>query len=218
MVKVEELYSGWTDISVPLSNGMLHWPGEPEVSAYKILSIQKGDPANVTGLSMSAHTATHMDAPRHFIEDGKDISQVPLEAVMGSARVIEIRSDKYVGVQELKDHRIEENERILLKTRNSEEEWFNRGFTKEYVALMPEAAKYLTERKIKLVGIDFLSIGTYEGDAEVHKVLLGSGIWIIEGLNLKGIGEGRYELICLPIRLMGADGAPSRAIVRRINK
>ncbi|MCU7493873.1 MAG: cyclase family protein [Ignavibacteria bacterium] len=206
----------WLDVSAPVHSGMQHWPGEPEVLIDRIADMGKGNVANVSVLSMSAHTGTHMDAPRHFFKEGKDISLVPFEVLIGPALLIEVKNPQRVDLSDLMDYDLRPESRVLLKTANSEKEWFNMDFSKSYTGLSASAAKYLAERKVRLVGIDFLSIGTYEEDEEVHRVLLGSGIWIIEGLYLKGIPEGIYDMICLPLRLIGSDGAPARAVLRKI--
>ncbi|MGE5438565.1 MAG: cyclase family protein [Bacteroidota bacterium] len=208
--------SPWIDVSAPVHSGMVHWPGEPEVSVYRISSISDGKDANVSGLSMSAHTGTHMDAPFHFIQNGKDISQVPFEALIGDALVIDVKNPEVVDLQDLRDYDIRPNDRVLFKTNNSDREWFNMGFSTNYTGLSARAAKYLAERKVQLVGIDFISIGTHAEDEEVHRTLLGQGIWIIEGLYMKDIAEGAYEMICLPLRLIGCDGAPARTVLRKI--
>jgi arylformamidase len=195
----------WIDISVPLTSGMPHWPGDPE----PIISS--------TMLTMSPHTGTHIDAPRHYIPGATSISAMPLSATVGEARVIEICDVNVIKKAELRFHEIQQAERILLKTRNSEECWPNPAFTKNYVSITPPTAEYLVECGIRCVGIDYLSIGPYGkvGD-ETHRILLEAGIWIIEGLNLSMVEAGRYDLICLPIVLAGCDGAPARAIVRKI--
>lgn len=206
----------WLEVSAPVHSGMQHWPGEPEVSIYRIASISEGKDANVSGLSMSAHTGTHMDAPLHFFSGGKDISQIPFETLIGEAQVIEVKNPLSVDLPDITDYDIRPGDRVLFKTANSNKEWFNMDFSTNYTGLSARAAKYLAERKVVLVGIDFLSIGSYKEDEEVHRALLGSGIWIIEGLWLKDIPEGAYDLICLPLRLPGSDGAPARAVLKRI--
>ncbi|MGE5429845.1 MAG: cyclase family protein [Syntrophomonadaceae bacterium] len=208
--------SPWLEVSAPVRSGMQHWPGEPDVLIYKIASISEGKDANVSGLSMSAHTGTHMDAPYHFINDGKDISQVPFDVLIGPALVIDVKNPKCVDLQDIRDSDIRQGARVLFKTANSDKEWFNMDFSTGYTGLSARAAEYLAEREVQLVGIDFLSIGTYKEDEDVHRTLLGKGIWIIEGLYLKDIPEGSYEMICLPLRLIGSDGAPARAVLRKI--
>lgn len=207
----------WIDITMPIRNNMVHWPGDADISVQRINSIGAGDDCNVTNLSFSAHTSTHMDAPLHFIDNAKDISTLPFNAVIGRAKVIEIKDNKSVKLDELKTHNIEENDRLLFKTRNSLIDWSMKDFINDYVYLTTESAKYLAERKVKTIGIDYLSIAGLNNTEEVHKILLSSEIWIIEGLSLKGVSEGLYDLICLPINIIGSDGAPARAVLKKVS-
>lgn len=177
--------------------------------------MDRGDVCNVTSISMPAHTGTHLDAPLHFVRDAEPIDRMPLDAGIGEARVISIANPEVVTREELEQYRPARGERLLLKTANSDRCWKRRCFLKEFVHLNAGAAAYLVDCAIQLVGIDYLSIGAYEGDGvETHRILLGAGIWALEGLNLSEIEPGRYELICLPLKLIGADGAPARALLR----
>jgi arylformamidase len=207
----------WIDITMPIRNNMVHWPGDTDIMVNRINSIGAGDDYNLTQISFSAHTSTHMDAPLHFIDNGKDISTLPFNAVIGRAKVIEIKDKNSIKPEELKLHKIEEDERLLFKTRNSLINWDMKDFIKDYVFLSTEAAEYLVEKKVKTVGIDYLSIAGLNNTEKVHKILLGSEIWIIEGLSLSGVTEGLYELICLPINIIGSDGAPARAVVKKVS-
>ena len=164
----------WIDITMPIRNNMVHWPGDADISVQRINSIGAGDDCNVTNLSFSAHTSTHMDAPLHFIDNAKDISTLPFNAVIGRAKVIEIKDNKSVKLDELKTHNIEENDRLLFKTRNSLIDWSMKDFINDYVYLTTESAKYLAERKVKTIGIDYLSIAGLNNTEEVHKILLSS--------------------------------------------
>lgn len=206
----------WIDISVPLSSGMVHWPGDPEPSFERISEIGQGAAANVTICRMTAHTGTHMDAPCHFL-DGKDgMDRFPLELAVGPARVVEIPGASVLGRAELESKGIQPGERVLFKTRNSGRRWDNQDFDTGFVALNASGARLLADRGVSLVGVDYLSVGLFQGDgAETHKILLGSGIWILEGLNLASVPEGEYELVCLPLRIAGCDGSPARAILRQ---
>jgi len=209
--------SGWIDISVPLKSGMARWPGDPEIRITRINDMDRGDDDNLTHISMCAHTGTHMDAPLHFRKSGKPIDKMPLSAAIGKARVIEIRDKEFITVDEIRPYRIRIGERILFKTKNSNKRWDNKAFMKKFVHLSTEAALYLSERKVQTIGIDYLSIGGYDGNViEVHNIILKAGIWVIEGLNLSRIVPGDYELNCLPIKLSGADGAPCRALIRKV--
>ena len=206
----------WIDISVPLHSGMVHWPGDPEPSLERISEIGQGAAANVTMCRMTAHTGTHMDAPCHFL-DGKDgIDQFPLSLAVGPARVIDLPGASILGRAQLESKDIQPGERVLFKTRNSDRRWDNQDFETGFVAFDASGARFLVERGVSLVGVDYLSVGLFQGDGvETHKVLLGGGVWILEGLNLAGVREGEYELVCLPLRIAGCDGSPARAILRR---
>jgi arylformamidase len=210
--------SQWIDVSVPVRTGMPHWPGDIPVTIRQTLNMNAGDPCNLRTISMSAHTGTHMDAPLHFVRDGVSLDSMTLDATMGVARVVEINDERSITRRELENCRPEAGERLLFKTRNSNF-WRNRCrlFLKNFVAIEADAARYLVECGVRTVGVDYLSVGAYNGDgAETHQVLLGAGIWIIEGLDLSGVQSGAYEMACLPLRIEGGDGAPARAALRRI--
>lgn len=212
---VDKTPSPWIDISVPLRDSMVHWPGDPPVTVKLVKDIEQGDSANVSVLSMGAHSGTHIDAPLHFIRQGTGIDMMPLGATIGKARVIEIKDTESVKPEELLPHRLRRGERILFKTRNSSHVWQTDEFVEDFVFISDDAARFLVERGVRMVGVDYLSVGSYKhGGSYVHKTLLGGGIWIIEGLDLSRVIPGKYELICLPLRLVRGDGAPARAIVR----
>ncbi len=209
--------ANWIDVSVPLYTGMVHWPDNPPVEIDWAMSIERGDTANVSKISLGAHTGTHMDAPLHFIKDGISIDQMPLTATMGHARMIEISDPESIKPAELETHNIQLGERILFKTHNSAHNWDSDTFVKDFVYISKEAAAYLAKIQIQTVGVDYLSVGGFFKDGpETHHALLGAGIWIIEGLNLSQIQPGNYDLICLPLRLHGREGAPARAVLRPI--
>jgi arylformamidase len=206
----------WVDVSVPLRGGMVHWPGDQEVSIKRIKSIDSGGTSNVSVLSMSAHTGTHMDAPVHFLEGGTGVDSLPLEAVLGPARVIAIRDRESIKVEELLRHRIRRGERVLFQTWGAGERWKTDRFDESYVYISSGAAQLLVDRGVRLVGVDYLSVGGYRKDsAETHQILLGAGIWVVEGLNLSRVKPGRYDMVCLPLRITGGDGAPARVALRR---
>lgn len=205
----------WIDISVTIKSGMAHWPGDPSVSIRLIQNRNKGDTANLSLISMGSHTGTHMDAPFHFVSKGMGIDKMPLGAVLGSARVIEIRDRECVRPVELHKYRIRRGERILFKTRNSRHRR-TAAFIKNFVYISLEAVQYLAAKGVRVVGVDYLSVGGYYKDgAQTHQHLLKAGIWIIEGLDLSGVKPGKYDLICLPLKILNADGAPARAVIRR---
>lgn len=209
-----QVAEGWIDVSVAIRNGMIHWPGDPPVKVGLAESIARGDPANVTHLDLGAHTGTHVDAPRHFFEDRAGIDSMPLAAGVGPARVVEIFDPLKVSAEELGRHRPRRGERLILKTRNSERRWADEPFDERFVHLAPGAARLLADSGVRTVGVDYLSVGGLDDGEVTHRVLLSAGVWVIEGLDLSAIEPGDYELLCLPIRLAGADGAPARAYMR----
>lgn len=201
------------DVTVPLVAGMPVWPDEPGPVLSSVSRIADGDPANVTKLSLGSHTGTHVDAPRHFIEGGATVEQLSLDALCGPARVVHVDDDVSVKHRHLEPHR--GVERILLQTRNGTL-WGKQGFQKDFVYLEPDAAAWLVENRVRLIGIDYLSIEQFHSaDYDTHHALLGAGIVIVEGLDLRRIEPGDYTLYCLPLKVVGADGAPCRAILRQ---
>jgi arylformamidase len=207
----------WIDVSVPLRTGMVHWPDNPPVSIERMQDIERGDVANVSKLSMGAHTGTHMDAPVHFFRAGKGIDTMPLNAAIGQARVIEIRDPESIKPEELRPYQIQRGERILFKTRNSTRCWQTDDFVEDFVYISHEAAQYLAAQLVQTIGVDYLSVGGFNKDGvETHHALLAAGIWIIEGLNLSNVRPGIVELICLPLKIERSDGAPARAILRSL--
>lgn len=205
----------WIDVSVPLYTGMAHWPNNPPVRIEPVMSIPKGDTANVSLLSMGSHTGTHMDSPHHFFEDGVSIDRMPLEATVGPARVIEIADDESVTRAELEQHSPRRGERLLIKTQNSTRCWTTDTFVEDFVYVSADAATYLAECGIRTLGVDYLSVGGYFHDGvATHHALLGAGIWVVEGLNLSQVRPGSYDMVGLPLKIRGGDGAPSRVILR----
>jgi arylformamidase len=207
----------WIDVSVPLHNGMVHWPGDPPYRMHHVMDQRKGDICTVSQVTMGVHTGTHMDAPLHFIEDAASIDKMPFDATVGRARVVEIRDPKCIHRDELEPLAIESDERILFKTANSNRQWHKDPFNEDFVFIEQSGARYLAERGVRLVGVDYLSVGGFKQDAvETHHALLDAGIWVIEGLDLSGIEPGTYEMICLPLKLVDSDGSPARAILRSL--
>jgi arylformamidase len=208
---------GWIDVSVLPRSGMAHWPDNPPVRIEKMLDIEHGDAANVSKISMGSHTGTHMDAPLHFVREGRGLDEMPLDATIGRARVIEVIDPESIKPCDLRRHEIRSGERILFKTRNSARSWPSHPFLENFVYVSQEAARYLAAWNIRTVGIDYLSVvGFHKDGVETHRALLEAGIWVIEGLDLSKVGPGAYELVCLPIKIERSDGASARAILRAI--
>ncbi len=207
--------ANWIDVSIPLKDGMLHWPGDPPVSITRVKDIEKGGSANLSMMSMGTHSGTHVDAPVHFVPDGRGVDEANISALVGHARVIEIDDATAVTADELASHRIRKGERLLFKTRNSRGPWYELPFMEDFVYLSDAGARFLADRGVKLVGIDYLSAGSYRhGGKKVHQSLLSSGVWLVEGLDLSAASSGSYFMICLPLRLVGGDGAPARVVLR----
>jgi arylformamidase len=205
----------WIDISVTIKPGMAHWPDNPEIRVDRMLDMERGDVCNVSVLSLGSHTGTHMDAPLHFIRNGRSLDQMPPDATLGPCRVIEIKDKESIKVAEIQGQKIKARERILFKTPNSKNSWKSDNFDENFVYISKEAAAYLAKLKVMTIGIDYLSVGGFKKDgAETHHALLGAGIWVIEGLNLARVKPGRYELCCLPLKILKSDGAPARALLR----
>jgi arylformamidase len=206
----------WIDVTVAIRDGMVHWPDNPPIVVERVQDMARGDGANVSKLSLGVHTGTHVDAPVHFDSSKPGVDAIPLAALCGPARVIEIADPREVTVTELAAADIRAGERILLKTRNSPAAWQAPSFVEDAVHLTVDAARWLAARPVKTVGIDYLSVGgfTANNGHDVHHALLDAGVWIIEGLDLTHVPPGACELICLPLKIAGADGAPARAIVR----
>ncbi len=205
----------WIDVSVPVFSGMVHWPDNPPVQIERVLDMGRGDGATVSKLSMGVHTGTHMDAPVHFLPGGQGIDAAPMDALIGPARVIEISDPVAITPEDLAAHHIQPGERILFKTRNSARCWQGNSFVQDFVYISQAAARYLAARQVQVVGVDYLSVGGYFQDGpETHQALLSAGIWIIDGLNLAAVQPGTYEMICLPLKIVGSDGAPARVVLR----
>lgn len=205
------------DISIPISPNLPVWPGDPKVQMQRISKIEEGASANVTHISMAVHTGTHIDAPYHFLGgESTTVEQLPLNQLTGRAYVLHLHNEvELITAKILEKADIPpRTRRLLFKTRNSDY-WKTHSteFQKNFVALSPDGAQYLIDRGVKLVGIDYLSIAPFEDGVPTHTLLLKAGVIIIEGLDLSNVPQGRYSLYCLPLKLVGADGAPARAIL-----
>jgi arylformamidase len=208
--------SAWIDISVPVFSGMVHWPGNPPVQIEHMLDRERGDAATVSKRWMGAQSGTHVDAPCHFLPGGQGIDAAPLAALIGPARVLEISDPVSIAAEALTARHIQRGERVLFKTRNSARCWQTNDLVQDFVYLSQAAARYLAAQQVQVVGVDYLSVGGfYQGGPETHQALLAVGVWIIEGLHLAAVQPGRYELLCLPLKMVGGDGAPARAVLRK---
>jgi len=207
------------DVTVPIRSGMPIYEGDPGIDIQSWSSLENGDSANVSFLHFGAHTGTHVDAPAHFIEHANKIDTLPLDALIGLARVVRVPDElteidlEFVARSDL--HGVK---RVLFHTRNSS--FWNDGFRKDFSHLLPDAAQKLVDFGVKLVGTDYLSIEKFHsGHHKTHLTLLSNNVIIVEGLNLSAVPAGDYELICLPLKIAdgAGDGAPARAVLRTID-
>jgi arylformamidase len=202
------------DVSVPIRSGGLVYPGNPEIDIALQQSVAKGASANVSTIRFGSHTGTHVDAARHFFDDGQPVDQIPLDRLIGPAVLVRFDDQvRAVGAAELRQHDLEGHKRILIRTRNSA--LLSRpDFVKDYTYLAPDGAEYLVDQGVELVGIDYLSIEQFHsGHHRTHRTLLERAVVIVEGLDLSAPPAGEYEFICLPLRLERCDGAPARAVL-----
>jgi arylformamidase len=203
------------DVTVRLDSQLPVYPGNTPFSLEPIKRIARGDSSNVSTIHMSAHAGTHVDAPRHFFDDRSGVEALPLELLCGRARVVEITSRKGIGPDDLAATDLSEDLRLLIKTSNSRL-WAASAFQRDFVGMTEAGARYLVDRGVKVVGVDYLSVEEYGArGAPAHHVLLGAGTIVIEGLNLLEVEPGVYDLYCLPLPVVGADAAPARVVLRQ---
>lgn len=207
------------DISLPITSDMTVWPGDPMVTIRQVSSLEKGESSNVSQIRMSVHTGTHIDAPLHFLRDGKAIGAIPLSTFTGPALVLEMGKDVDVINQTvLADHpqieSLKHARKVLFKTRNSIElhNWGS-TFNEHYVALDASGATFLSNFDLDLVGVDYLSIAAFYDTDKPHQILLQKEVVLLEGINLMEVPAGVYNLYCLPLNLIACEGAPARAIL-----
>jgi arylformamidase len=202
------------DISVPIRTGGLVYPGNPEIEVSLQQAVARGAGANVSFVRFGSHSGTHADAARHFFDDGQSVDKIPLDRLIGPALLLRFPDNVMaIGVAELKQHDLSGNTRVLLRTRNSAL-LSQSEFARDYTYLAPDGAEYLVDNGIELVGIDYFSIEQFHsGHHLTHRTLLGKSVVILEGLDLSVPEPGVYELICLPLRIEGCDGAPARAVL-----
>ena len=203
------------DISVSLGKESIVFPGDTPYGRTMVQNLVDGDDCNLSGITMSAHAGTHVDAPYHFFKNGKTIDRFPVEKFILSARVVSIRNRVAIEPAELENVDVRPGEAILFKTRNSTEGLIENGvFHEDFVYLSAEGADWCVHNGVGLVGIDYLSIEKFDSkNFPVHRKILGNDIPILEGINLKRVPEGRYTLYCFPLKISGGDGAPVRAVL-----
>jgi arylformamidase len=206
------------DISVTLEPEMPTWPGTHKMEIIARKRMKNGDPSNASTLYLSAHQGTHMDAPFHYWDEGYGIDELPVELLIGPARVFELSEVNTIGEEELKPLDLSGVSRALFKTKSSSF-WTEKAFRRDYVSFTPTGAAYVASTGVKLVGIDYLSVaGGSDEQPLTHNAFARKGIVILEGLDLSRVTPGDYELICLPIKVKGCDGAPARALLRTFTR
>jgi len=203
------------DISLSISESIAVWPGDPPVRLPLVSHVDRGDMSTVTRLDLGAHTGTHVDAPFHFISGAAGVDSLDLDLLVGPALVVHVLDVDVLSAAVLEELELPPGtERVLFRTRNSdcwaqgETEFYTR-----YVAIAEDGAQWLVDRGVRLVGVDYLSVGPYDDPVPTHQILLRAGVIAVEGLNLIAIDPGIYQLVCLPLKLEGRDGAPARAIL-----
>ena len=203
------------DISLSISESLIVWPGDPPVRITQPRHLDRGDPATVSRLDMSAHIGTHVDAPAHFIPGGSGVDGLDLNVLVGPALVVEAMEADALSADILQGLPIPPGtERVLFHTRNSDR-WARdeREFSEDFVAITEDGARWLVAHGVRLVGVDYLSVGSFDEGGGTHRILLNAGIIPVESLNLHGIAPGTYQFVCLPLKIVGIDGAPARAIL-----
>lgn len=201
------------DLTLPLLAGMVEFPGDPPFAQREIASLKNGDSCGLTAISMGSHTGTHLDAPSHIFLNGSTVDRIALADLIGTAKVIDLQAaGRIIRPEHLEDKDIGEGDRLLFKTRNSS---FHQGnvFRPDFTYLSADAAAWLVQRKVLLVGIDYLSVDALDGDNPCHKTLLAAGVIILEGLNLLAVPAGSYLLVALPLKINNCDGSPLRAVL-----
>ncbi|MBX2860660.1 MAG: cyclase family protein [Vampirovibrio sp.] len=220
IVNADVLY----DVTLPIEDGMIVWPGDPPVQVRCALDVASGDPATVRQLTMGSHTGTHVDAFSHFKTNGQTLDAMELSVYIGKALMIDLPKVDIITAEVLSSHSVLKEtktfpDRLILKTKNSLSDWPDHPFNENFVHLSPDAAEWLVDRQVRLVAMDYLSVEGYHATgAPTHHTLMDAGIYIVEGLYLKQVPPGWYELICLPLKIKNGDGAPARVVLRALNE
>jgi arylformamidase len=204
------------DISVPISADLPVYPGDPEIQMERIMSLENGDVANVTRLCCTTHIGTHIDPPSHFIAGAISVDQLPLETLIGPVRVVDVGDVPAITAEVLHRSDLDGATRVLFKSRNSDFWPQAKTFREDFVYIAPDAARLLVEQGMQLVGIDYLSVERFNFDEPTtHLILLGANVVIVEGVVLRDVPPGDYELLCLPLKIKGGDGSPARVVLRK---
>ena len=202
------------DATLPIHENMVTFPGDPPFKMDPYFERRKGDAFDLALLSLGTHLGTHVDPPAHYLNGGAPVDEMPLEDLIGPGVVLDLRGRSKIDRQTLEEAPLEDHVRVLMKTDNGPH-LLEKNFKKNYVYLTEDGARYLVEKKIRLIGNDYLSIERYQNPgAPVHHILLEAGIVVVEGVHLLDIPAGAYEIFCMPLKIKGADGAPARVVLR----
>ena len=208
--------NAWVDVTVPIRPGMVHWPGNPAVRLdVKEEEHHEGGVCRVSELTLGVHTGTHFDAPNHFGVPGGGVEALRSDALIGVARVVAV-AGRTIDRADVETLNLQTGERVLFKTSNSDRCWATDDFVPDYVYVTEDAARHLAARRVSLVGVDYLSLGGPADGAHAHRVLLEAGVCILEGLDLRRVVPGTFDLVALPILVPGADGAPARVLLHPV--
>jgi arylformamidase len=208
----------WIDITRTLTDGMIHWPGDPPFHWERYNDLNGPGTCNLSRISTGVHIGTHIDAPLHFIDNGMDIAEIPLVQLCGPAIVVDVDAARDVAIEDLQDAGIKPGERVLLRTVN-QALWDKPEFDPSYYGISADAAMWLVDNRVPLVGVDYLSVDAYRlKEQPAHLALLGNGVVIIEGLDLSKVKPGRYEMVALPLKIAGSEAGPARVIIRKLRR
>jgi arylformamidase len=207
--------SPWIDVTVPIRPGMVHWPGNPDVQREVSEERDEGGIVRVSRLSLGVHTGTHFDAPNHFDVPGGGIDALPTTAMIGTARVVGVEG-RAIDRAAVEAMNLKRGERVLFKTSNSARCWNTDDFVPDYVYVTEGAAQHLADCRVSLIGVDYLSVGGPSHGPLTHRILLRAQVCILEGLDLRAVVPGTYEMVALPILIAGSDGAPARVLLRSV--
>lgn len=209
----------WIDVSCPISPDLPVWPGDPKPQLNWLTQITNREGINLSNMDMSLHSGTHIDAPLHFFEKGQPIDEISLELLIGEVLVIQVPEDvKIISRNFLITLDFDIPEKIFFRTNNSIKQYLqDKHFNMDYVAVDSSGASWLVDQKVKVVGIDYLSIALFKDLNEPHRILLSSNVIVVEGLDLRDVSEGKYRYVCLPIRIKGREAAPARVLLQSLN-
>jgi len=206
----------YLDITLPVSESTVPWPGDPPVLITPVASLERGDAANVSRICLSSHTGTHIDAPLHLLSGAPSVDALPLDVLIGPAVVLDLPALSVITPDDLRAANLAPDcQRLLLRTANSERALLTGSVVmRDYCALSGTAGAWLAERGVRLVGIDAPSVDEFASETlPAHRALLSAGVIVVEGLDLTAVAPGHYRLYCLPLRVLGGDGAPARVLL-----